>query len=253
MYFWYYITKIPLLLIYIYCRGTNRHTYKFTDKLKECNIEPIFQHNKHNIIKTEERPYTKYCIILKPNQFILIHLSLCRHHPWSSPRQTFAVTPGKNYVVSMQFKLLNLPTGHAYAKVSMMLALTVNGIPFYNHYQFLSIKRSTFFTFGQYVYSPIHTLLKLLPFVGSTKRWEEKNQLFPSLCNKILGFPVMKSLWIKFIPSICGLFHPVEIKIHKENRLLTSNEKVTNIYTTKAIVKNLWVFLQRWCVDLSIV
>eukprot|EP00105_Crassostrea_gigas_P010616 XP_011425963.1 PREDICTED: uncharacterized protein LOC105327293 isoform X1 [Crassostrea gigas] len=54
-----------------------------------------------------------------------------RHHPWSSPRQTFAVTPGKNYVVSMQFKLLNLPTGHAYAKVSMMLALTVNGHPHY--------------------------------------------------------------------------------------------------------------------------
>lgn len=188
MYFLYYITKIPLLLIYIHCRGTNRQTYKFTDNLKECNIEPTFQHNKHNLIKTEERQYTNYCIILKPNQFILIHLSLCRHHPWSSPRQTFAVTPGKNYVVSMQFKLLNLPTGHAYAKVSMMLALTVNGIHFYNHYQFLSIKRSTFFTFGQCVYSPIHTILKLLPFAGSTKRSEEKIN-FPLLyATKYLGF-----------------------------------------------------------------
>nr|XP_034317898.1 endo-1,4-beta-xylanase 2 isoform X1 [Crassostrea gigas]XP_034317899.1 endo-1,4-beta-xylanase 2 isoform X1 [Crassostrea gigas]XP_034317900.1 endo-1,4-beta-xylanase 2 isoform X1 [Crassostrea gigas] len=50
-----------------------------------------------------------------------------RHHSWSSPRQTFPVNPGKNYVVSIHFKLLNLPTGHAYAKVIMILDLTVNG------------------------------------------------------------------------------------------------------------------------------
>ncbi|XP_065936363.1 uncharacterized protein [Magallana gigas] len=50
-----------------------------------------------------------------------------RHHSWSSPRQTFPVSPGKNYVVSIHFKLLNLPTGHAYAKVIMILDLTVNG------------------------------------------------------------------------------------------------------------------------------
>lgn len=61
----------------------------------------------------------------------------------------------------------------------MMLALTVNGIHFYNHYQFLSIKRSTFFTFGQYVYSPIHTLLKLLSLCGVNKKVRREKSTFP--------------------------------------------------------------------------
>ncbi|XP_022345335.2 anti-sigma-I factor RsgI6-like [Crassostrea virginica] len=55
-----------------------------------------------------------------------------RHHAWSSIRQNFAVSAGKNYVVSMRFKILNLPAGHNYTKVTLMVALTVNGQPKYS-------------------------------------------------------------------------------------------------------------------------
>lgn len=64
----------------------------------------------------------------------------CRHHPWSAPRQTFSVSPGKNYVVKIFFKLLNLPSGKPYTNVELMLALTVNGNEHQIKYNWILVK-----------------------------------------------------------------------------------------------------------------
>lgn len=67
----------------------------------------------------------------------------------------------------------------------------------------------------------IHTLQKLFPFAGPTKRLKrKKTQLSLSLSNQIFGSPVMKSLWIWFINSICGLSQPGVVKIHNWNEFL---------------------------------
>lgn len=44
--------------------------------------------------------------------------------------------------------------------------------------------------------SPIHIFQNLFLIAGSTQRSKEKKQLFPSICNRIFGCPVKKSLEI---------------------------------------------------------
>lgn len=89
------------------------------------------------------------------------------------------------------------------------------------------------------------TLFKsCFPMWSLPKDQKGKTQLFP-LFYQIFGRPFMKSLWIKFIPSMSALPFWGNQDTQRK-RIFISNEKVTNLLTTNATVRNQRGFPQKW-------
>ena len=126
-------------------------TYRFKINVIGLNCKYIFQKNpicnswyrlidERFLFKYTASFFYEYLTFVKWSDYSLLYyggvachylmMTSCfgRHNASSSVRQNFSVTAGKNYVVSMLFKILNLPAGHQYTKVTLMVALTVNGM-----------------------------------------------------------------------------------------------------------------------------
>lgn len=84
----------------------------------------------------------------------------------------------------------------------------------------------------------MHTLHKLIPFAGPTEVKKDKPNftfLYATIilasCNQILQYLNL------VISSMCWMPHPGTIKIYNGDRFLMSSGKLTNVQTSRAIVR----------------
>lgn len=84
--------------------------------------------------------------------------------------------------------------------------------------------------------SPIHTLQ--IPFCGVNPKAKSEKNPFSIKYLGFLWWNLSESNLFIYLSFLCGLLHPGAIKIHKGNRLLTSNDRVPYWQTLMTLIVN---------------